>query len=463
MTEDRIPDLSTVVSPPRRNLDYRSLAVADDPIGAGGDAVVYEARIDGSEGARIALKEPAESGTMRRDTIESFLSEAETWAQIDRREREKHRWADSEHVVGIVDTGERLPWIAMEYMDSGSLAERLDDEPDGLAVDEALWIGECLCRGVEVAHSYGVAHLDLKPGNVLFRETPDDSWDVPKIADWGLARVLTERTTTVDGLSVRYAAPEQFDPERFGDPDTLTDIYQLGTVVYALLTGRAPYVGSHTSVMYGVIDDEPPAPPNAVREAVPETVGAVVATALATDKRDRYDAVQTFKRALHAVRTGDRPPQVATAATTDSTGFEGKTSRGSSDEEATPQQDTGTVDAASTESTPDATSTKAERPGDERTAADESPADERPEAPSAEQGSDSADRDPDGAASAERDEADRWFDPADYPEASTQTLAEQLRAERDAGGASSIAAGLRENADPSLASNLRRLRRSANH
>ncbi len=106
-----------------------------------------------------------------------------------------------------------MPWIAMEYMDGGGLDDRLDERSDGLPLAEALWIGECICRGVEVAHNYGIAHLDLKPANVLFRETPEDRWDVPKVADWGLARVLAEQTGTMEGLSVKYAAPEQFEPD----------------------------------------------------------------------------------------------------------------------------------------------------------------------------------------------------------------------------------------------------------
>ncbi|NLV11661.1 protein kinase [Halomicrobium mukohataei] len=312
MTDPRIPDRSAVASPPRRDLDYRTIDAAKSPLDAGGQALVYEAAVPDDEPPdRIALKEPADPGTLTGDVVETFLEEARTWELVDRREREKRRWADSEHVVGVIDTGERLPWIAMEFMDGGDLAQRLDGT-DGLALDEALWIGECVCRGIELAHNYGVAHLDVKPSNVLFRTTAGDAWDVPKLADWGLARSLSEHTRTMEGLSVTYAAPEQFEPDEFGDPDMLTDVYQVGALVYALLTGRPPYVGNRMSVMHDVVYGDPPAPPSAHRDDVSPALDAIVSTALETSKRDRYDAIQIFRQALQAART-DRalPPIVA--------------------------------------------------------------------------------------------------------------------------------------------------------
>ncbi|QGA84369.1 serine/threonine-protein kinase [Halomicrobium sp. LC1Hm] len=312
MTDPRIPDRSAVASPPRRDLDYRTIDAAKSPLDAGGQALVYEAAVPDDEPPdRIALKEPADPGTLTGDVVETFLEEARTWELVDRREREKRRWADSEHVVGVIDTGERLPWIAMEFMDGGDLAQRLDGT-DGLALDEALWVGECVCRGIELAHNYGVAHLDVKPSNVLFRTTSGDAWDVPKIADWGLARSLSEHTRTMEGLSVTYAAPEQFEPDEFGDPDMLTDVYQVGALVYALLTGRPPYVGNRMSVMHDVVYGDPPAPPSAHRDDVSPALDAIVSTALETSKRDRYDAIQIFRQALQAARTDSAlPPIVA--------------------------------------------------------------------------------------------------------------------------------------------------------
>ena len=172
-----IPDVSSVASPPRRSISYADLQTGGDPIGAGGNAVVYEATLpDADSPDCVAVKEPPTNlDTLNFDTIQPLLDEAETWEMLDRYEREKPRWTDSEHIVGIVDYGEHnsVPWIAMEYMNGGSLQDRLDQQPEGLPLNEALWVGECICRGIELAHNYGIAHLDLKPANVLFRKTAD--------------------------------------------------------------------------------------------------------------------------------------------------------------------------------------------------------------------------------------------------------------------------------------------------
>ena len=321
MAGSPIPDLSTAAGPPRRPIEYTELNTAEDPIGVGGEAVVYRATLpDGDPPNRIALKEPKGVGTLDSATVDRFLKEAARWETLDRREREKQRWSDSEHIVGIVDTGDQLPWIAMEYMDGGNLRDRLANRPDGLPVDEALWVGECICRGIELAHNYGIAHLDLKPANVLFRETADDTWDVPKIADWGLARLLANETGTLNGLSVEYAAPEQFEPAEFGDPDMLTDIYQAGAVVYALLTGEAPYTGSQVSIMHDVVYGDDPVRPGDVRRNCPVAVDRAVEIALSRSKRDRYRSIATFAQALEAIRTGQSLPPVVADRVDDAVG-----------------------------------------------------------------------------------------------------------------------------------------------
>lgn len=307
MTDDRIPDIAAVRSPQRRSLHYDQLSSMEEPIDAGGQGIVYKSAIRGvTPSSQIAVKEPAiNSKTLEKDTVEAFVKEANTWETVDRREREKQRWRDSEHIVGVIDTGDDLPWIAMEYMDAGGLDDRLDKNPDGLPIRETLWIAECICRGVELAHNYGIAHLDLKPANVLFRETPSDVWDVPKIADWGLARVLAEQTGTVRGLSINYAAPEQFNSDEFGDPDMLTDIYQVGALVYAMLTGKPPYTGNQASVVHDIVYGDDPLRPEIHRGELPDAVAETLSCALNKKKTRRYQTITSLREAFENLRTDE--------------------------------------------------------------------------------------------------------------------------------------------------------------
>jgi outer membrane protein assembly factor BamB/serine/threonine protein kinase len=309
MGEERVPDIAAVESPPRKSLDYNQLRRDQDLIGDGGQGVVHRVELpDSTSLDSVAVKEPAPDS--RTVDPRSFLEKAERWETVDRREREKPLWDSYEYIVGVIDTGDNLPWIAMEYMDGGSLADRLEANPDGLPVNEALWIGECVCRGVEVAHNYGIAHLDLKPANILFRETPDGIWDVPKIGDWGLSRILVEQADTMDELSVKYAAPEQFEPSESGDPDKLTDVYQAGALVYAMLTGDPPYTGGQASIMHDVVYGGNPDPPSVARGGLADALDEAVLIALEAEKTDRYRNIETFGQALQAVRTDRLLPPI---------------------------------------------------------------------------------------------------------------------------------------------------------
>jgi hypothetical protein len=244
-------------------------------VGQGGNADVYRALVDTPQGDRpVAVKEPRVKGTLHSDQIERLMTESETWDKLD----------DHDHVVTVLDWGTApLPWIAMEYMDGGHLGERAG----GMEFDQALWTAIAVTEAVRHAHRRGVAHLDLKPENVLFREV-EDGWDVPKVGDWGLSKQLLDHSKSVEGLSPQYSAPEQFDDE-LGATDDVTDVYQLGAVLYELFTGRPPFEGESATVMRAVLDEEP-APPSDVADVPPE-LDDVLLPALAKEKRDRYESV----------------------------------------------------------------------------------------------------------------------------------------------------------------------------
>ncbi|WP_251342388.1 protein kinase domain-containing protein [Haloplanus halophilus] len=280
--DPRIPE--PVSAPALPDFEYAHLD-GRERIGRGGDADVYRSSVT-HDGERhwVAVKEPRFDGTVHSHLLETFHDEAETWSALD----------DHPNVVTVHawDTTP-VPWIALEYAGAGTLAGRLG----GVDPAEALWVGGRVADGIRHGHRRGVAHLDVKPSNVLLFETGPGTWDYPKVTDWGLAEHLLDRSGSVGGFSPRYAAPEQFDAERFGDPDDYTDVYQLGALVYALLTGRPPFEGGDAPVTRERLHGRPE-PPSAVVPALPPAVDDAVLRALAPAKADRYETVVGFRKEL---------------------------------------------------------------------------------------------------------------------------------------------------------------------
>ena len=273
-----------VPATPDIEVDYDAIE-HHERIGSGGQATVTRATVDGVE---VAVKEPVPNRTLRTEEAERFVTEAETWAKLD----------DHEGIVTVLGWGTRPhPWLAMEYMDGGHVGAR------SFGVEQAVWTAYRTAGAVREAHRQGVAHLDLKPANVLLRGT--DGWPVPKVADWGLARHLLEEGS-VEGLSPPYAAPEQFDEHR-GEPDNLTDVYALGALTYELLTAQPPFEGAVGEIREQVLDPAvTPVPPSERRADVPPALDGVVERALATARDDRYEDVLLFRNDLHEVYTGLR-------------------------------------------------------------------------------------------------------------------------------------------------------------
>lgn len=279
---DRIPE--KVPPLPLPDFEYEDLE-KQDRIGTGGDADVYRAKLD-HEGYTysVAIKEPRFEGTIQKQVLEKFQTEAETWSSLN----------DHDNIVSVYDWGaDPLPWLALEYMDGGTLQDKIGS----VDVAEALWLSGRIAEGIRYGHRHGVAHLDIKPTNVLLRDTGAGTWDYPKVSDWGLAKMLLEHSNSIEGISPTYGAPEQFAAEEYGSPDDITDVYQLGAVVYALVTGEPPFSGSSRAVMQGVLEKEPD-PPSVVNSAVPTAVDEVLLKSLAKKKADRYEGVLTFRKDL---------------------------------------------------------------------------------------------------------------------------------------------------------------------
>jgi hypothetical protein len=254
-------------------------------IGSGGNADVYQATVaTGGEEWVIALKEPRFRGTLQSVVTDQFVTEAERWSRLD----------DHDHITTVLAHGSvPLPWIAIEYMNEGDLsaiANSLDMEARfNVAIDvtDAVWH----------AHQRGIAHLDLKPPNILFKSGAQQRAPVAKVADWGLSKMLLDHSTSIDGLSPRYSAPEQFDSETFGGASSQTDIYQLGLIFYELFTETHPYEGSAAQIMHETLEGNPEAPSSFAPE-LPTEIDDVILTAMAKNPSERYEAAVELRDAL---------------------------------------------------------------------------------------------------------------------------------------------------------------------
>jgi len=251
-----------------------------ESIGSGGNADVYKARRDTDPSEFVALKIPraANSNTLDASSFSDFLDEAEIWNDID----------DHQRIVSIYAWGSTpLPWIAMEYMDSGDLSEQ-DLNYDGVFTEL-----EGLAQGLHHAHRHGVTHTDIKPENILYTNIGGKT--IGKLTDWGLANVLLDHSMSVAGLTPSYSAPEQFQPEKYGGTDERTDIYQLGVVAYELFTGERPF-GALTQGegVMAVLKDAPTAPSD-INPDLTDDIDHVLLKVLSKKKDHRHETALHFR------------------------------------------------------------------------------------------------------------------------------------------------------------------------
>ncbi len=234
-------------------------------LGAGAFATVWLAE-DRTLGSAIAIKVLADNWAEDLHVRERFVEEA----RLTRR-------ADSEWVVRIYDLGtlaDGRPYTVMSLADRGTLADRLADGP--LPLSEVVRIGVDLAAGITTLHEHGILHRDLKPSNILFQSVPGGG-ERTLIADLGLATRLDEASRfTLGSGTLGYAAPEQFASG--GDLDVRADVFSLGAVVRAMVSGSVT---------------GPPA-----ESPGPQPLADVIARAVAPERTDRYSSAAEFAEAL---------------------------------------------------------------------------------------------------------------------------------------------------------------------
>ena len=197
------------------------------------------------------------------------------------------------NIVSVFDAGvgDRQTYIVMELIHAKCLATRLDAH-DYISVQRAVDITFKCCKALEYAHSKGVVHRDIKPGNILLT----DDGNV-KIVDFGVAMVRSKADTLSSGLfgSPSYMAPEQIEEQQVGPS---TDLYALGVVLYELLTGKKLFEADNVhTLMYKILHEQPKSLHELGVEHA-ETLQPILDTALAKDPEDRYLSAADFALAL---------------------------------------------------------------------------------------------------------------------------------------------------------------------
>lgn len=247
-----------------------------ETIGVGGAATVYKAYTRANH-APVAIKilHSRDPFVRQRFTIEAKIIEQ----------------LDHPHIVKVLAHDENNYFIVMEYVDGGSLRQRLaQGKPSALDLIQVV-IGQT-CEALTYAHQRGVVHRDIKPENIMLATQGG-----VKVVDFGIAKLATVSTQTAEGTLI--GTPYYIPPELVaGDEATpASDIYSLGVVLYEMLTGQWPFTGKTMEVLYKQ-RHQPPTPPRQLNPAIPPAMEQVALRALQKNMRQRYQNAMDLARDL---------------------------------------------------------------------------------------------------------------------------------------------------------------------
>jgi tetratricopeptide (TPR) repeat protein/tRNA A-37 threonylcarbamoyl transferase component Bud32 len=260
-------------------------------LGRGSMGVVYKARQLGLN-RLVALKMVLAGAHADREQLARFSLEAEAVAGL-----------HHPNIVQIYEVGahDDLPYFSLEYLDGGSLAAKLEGKPQ--PPGEAARILETLASAMACAHKQGIIHRDLKPANVLLTRE-----GVLKITDFGLAKRLEGASSQTKSGSLlgtpSYMAPEQASGQS-AEVGPLSDQYALGAVLYEMLTGRPPLVGTTMLETLELVKNKDPLPPSQLQPGVPRDLETICLKCLQKEPARRYASTEALIEDLHHFLAGE--------------------------------------------------------------------------------------------------------------------------------------------------------------
>ncbi len=265
-------------------------------LGEGGMGRVYEARHTRIERKRAAIKVLRPELSSNPEVHGRFHREAEAAAAI-----------SHPNVVSLYDvdhTPEGWPYLVSELLVGMDLSDHLE-RVGRLGPVTAIHIATQICDALEAAHKLGVVHRDLKPHNIFlvgdFASTGPPLRPMVKILDFGLSRFLDEENSsslTKTGVVMgtpSYMAPEQAKGQR---ANHLADVYGVGAIVYAMLTGRPPFNEETPHMTILAVMERDPVRPRALEPSITEPLEMVIQRAMAKEPSDRYPDMASLKFAV---------------------------------------------------------------------------------------------------------------------------------------------------------------------
>ncbi|MEM7704395.1 MAG: serine/threonine-protein kinase [Pseudomonadota bacterium] len=257
-----------------------------DRLGSGGQGMVFHATRSGEGFQQRGALKVLVGRLANDDALRRFKRERRLLASLD------HPGIPTLLDGGVLDDGS--PWLVVELVDGETLSDRLKHGvlPPRAAADLVI----NLCGILSHAHQRLIAHLDLKPGNVMLEQG-----DGVRLLDFGVARLLDDTSDhteqTHSAYTPAFAAPEQIDQRPTG---TATDIYAAGALLFAATVGRPPVSADNVSAQFEqVLWAEPKLP-----ASIPTDLAAIIQRCLRKDPAERYASIDSLEADLHAFRRG---------------------------------------------------------------------------------------------------------------------------------------------------------------